>query len=547
MGSRPKRSLPRVNYKRLNNWGTSTRSVQFSFQKTMAEYTSDDDRDTLDLSLTEEEQREFAEEGGDEVRTETNNSGTTLSIVEAAQLLGKIDVPEGSPVRSAVKTPSTENEKRETETAKSDTEDLQLRVQLLTKKRDDLKKAQLKETIKTLEMEVQELQKGGQSDSTKKKKKSGEVNIDLLKQDSITIKDLRKSKQLNEKVNKQLARYGFGSDENEQYTAVNETTSRKTSKKVEIPESGTGQRGKSKYCTVRTSKLKPVSDSDSTDESDSESDMNYENLNPRNKNRKVPKSKNKRKSSKYVPKRSQIKKKERTVSDSDSDISESDSDSDSSSSTGSQHQTIRKSSKKKQSGIVAKATDKVKNPQLFPHNYLQFEYVNKDIKFKQLNFKQFVAGELEIISNFCENKAEKEGRMKLLQKIAYYSSIYQWAAILDFYAAWLRQIEIGRKSWKNDPQVLESAILTGNLLPIEHRTMSRSAQKHIVAKPTSTQNVWFCYKYQRNKCDEGVSPHSAVIRGSVKTVHHICATCLQKDGARKDHPECSDKCPNKTQ
>ncbi|CAC5386490.1 PXDN [Mytilus coruscus] len=54
-----------------------------------------------------------------------------------------------------------------------------------------------------------------------------------------------------------------------------------------------------------------------------------------------------------------------------------------------------------------------------------------------------VAGELEIINNFCKNKSEKEGRLKLLQKIAYFSSIYHWASVLEFYAAWLRLIELG--------------------------------------------------------------------------------------------------------
>lgn len=185
--------------------------------------------------------------------------------------------------------------------------------------------------------------------------------------------------------------------------------------------------------------------------------------------------------------------------------------------------------------------DKVKNPQFFPHNYLQFEYVNKDLKFKQLNFKQFVAGELEIISNFCKNKSEKEGRLRLLQKVSYFSSVYQWSAILDFYAAWLRQIEIGKKTWNDDPQVLESAVLTGNILPLEFRSSTTKSLKNQASK----SSTWFCYKYQRSKCEEKTSPHSATIRGVVRTVHHICASCLQKDGTQQSHPECSDKCPNK--
>ncbi|CAG2190957.1 unnamed protein product [Mytilus edulis] len=116
-----------------------------------------------------------------------------------------------------------------------------------------------------------------------------------------------------------------------------------------------------------------------------------------------------------------------------------------------------------------------------------------------------------------------------------------WGTILDFYAALLRQIEIGKKTWNDDPQVLESAVLTGNILPLEFRSSTKKSLKNQASKSCS----WFCYKYQRSKCEEKTSPHSATIRGVVRTVHHICASCLQKDGTQQSHPECSDKCPNK--
>jgi hypothetical protein len=37
----------------------------------------------------------------------------------------------------------------------------------------------------------------------------------------------------------------------------------------------------------------------------------------------------------------------------------------------------------------------------------------------------------------------------------YYSNIYQWKALLDFYDAFLRQIETGVKTWKDNPGELE--------------------------------------------------------------------------------------------
>ena len=62
----------------------------------------------------------------------------------------------------------------------------------------------------------------------------------------------------------------------------------------------------------------------------------------------------------------------------------------------------KKKKKKKKSGINAKASDRVRNTQKWPHSHLQFENVNKQVKFDELDFKLFVAGELEIISDpFC--------------------------------------------------------------------------------------------------------------------------------------------------
>ena len=505
MGDRPRRSVPRLDYKHLNNWGTSGRAVHFNLQENI-----ELQDDSLNLSLTPEEEAEFGE---DELKAPSNEEDVNDSDKDQSQ-----EVQESCVADSQTETKNTDVK----EGASSDDDDLELRLQLLKKRRDDLRKKKLKEEIARLERDIADLSREdtGSKLERKQKKKSGDVKELQLEIDIITIKDLRQSKELGKKVKNQLKSLGIDTvDQNEKASSKKVTKKKKScvkdkhAKKVALPVSDSGSFG----C-----------------ESDSESDDL------------TIKSMGLQKELKYV-KKGQIgskrmkKKKQRPVSDSDSSSS-SESDSDSDSASSSTENCKSKKSKAKKSGIVSKPTDKVKNPQSFPHNYLQFEYVNKDLKFKQLNFKQLVAGELEIISHFCKNEAENEGRLKLLQKISYYASVYQWSSILDFYAAWLRQIEIGKKSWKDDPQVLESAILSGNFLPSDFRVSSKTSVKSQNSKP----NIWFCYKFQRNKCEEKMSPHSATIRGAVKTVHHICATCLQKDGTQKDHPECSDKCPNKT-
>jgi hypothetical protein len=97
----------------------------------------------------------------------------------------------------------------------------------------------------------------------------------------------------------------------------------------------------------------------------------------------------------------------------------------------------------KKSGMVAMA------PQIWPQTNLQYEYVSKGVTFQQLDFKLFVTGELEIISSKNIGDKEKKARVALLKKIVYYSSVYHWKALLELYAAFVRQIESGQRSWFN--------------------------------------------------------------------------------------------------
>jgi hypothetical protein len=97
--------------------------------------------------------------------------------------------------------------------------------------------------------------------------------------------------------------------------------------------------------------------------------------------------------------------------------------------------------------MVAKASDDVQNSQTWSQTALQYENINKSVAFQDHDFKFCVAGELEIISLRRIKIDERNTRLSLLTKIVYYSNIYQWKALLDFYAAFRRQIETGVKTW----------------------------------------------------------------------------------------------------
>ena len=232
-------------------------------------------------------------------------------------------------------------------------------------------------------------------------------------------------------------------------------------------------------------------------------------------------------------------------SDTDSDISSSSSssssDSDDSSSDNKSHsKSKKKKKKKKKSGISAKASDKVKFPQEWPHAHLQYEHVNKHVKFQDLNFKLLVAGELEILSGEDLTTVERQGRLRLLKKIVYYSSTYEFEGLKAYYAAWLRDIELGIKKWSDDPQEIETAILTKHVLKNKSPTFKKGINQ---GTGQQSDRIWFCSLYQRNKCPHK-STHLQVIKGKQRMATHVCATCWQKDKKKLEHPECSSSCPH---
>ena len=113
--------------------------------------------------------------------------------------------------------------------------------------------------------------------------------------------------------------------------------------------------------------------------------------------------------------------------------------------------------------------------------------------------------------------------MSLLKKIVYYSNIYQWKALLDFYAGFLRQIETGVKTWKDNPGDLEVPLLAKYVKQDYSKKTSSSFKQDF-----KTPIAWYSASFQKNKCSKA-SPHKIVIRGVQREVNHFCATCNRMD------------------
>lgn len=205
----------------------------------------------------------------------------------------------------------------------------------------------------------------------------------------------------------------------------------------------------------------------------------------------------------------------------------------------------KKKDKKKKSGIRAKASDTVRFPQKYPQAYLKYEFISSNISFEKLDMNLFIAGELEIIGSSKIKEVERSGRINLLKKIMYLSTSYDFKTLKSYYAACLNEIELGLKTWKDDFQQIESAILSkhipkqGNQFSKKYSIKSKEDSEN---KKASGEKLWFCALYNRNKCQQKAS-HTERKFGKFHYAHHICATCWQKDEKKLEHPECSTACP----
>ena len=143
--------------------------------------------------------------------------------------------------------------------------------------------------------------------------------------------------------------------------------------------------------------------------------------------------------------------------------------------------------------------------------------------------------ELEIISDKKTKEPEKSGRLKLLKKIMYNSSCYEFVTLKSFYAACLREIEVGNKTWEDDFSTMEMVILQKHVPKTKSGTQfgkkpfkfDKKSENPADGSDTK-EKVWFCSYFQRNKCLHKGN-HMKVVKGVHHYCQHICATCWQKD------------------
>ena len=190
------------------------------------------------------------------------------------------------------------------------------------------------------------------------------------------------------------------------------------------------------------------------------------------------------------------------------------------------------------SGMEVKASQRVVQQLLWPHVTLQYEFVSRDLAFKDLDIRLLGAGELEIITRSDVSDSERAGRLEILKNLFYFSTQVDMATVRAMYAAVLRQIEVGSLSWDADPyQIMQ--IMLMKVWGSKNPTKGKSQEKRV-----GSTGIWWCRDFQKGSCTFS-SSHSKNIRGKDTWVQHICATCWQKQKKVAYHSENGGSCPMK--
>jgi len=190
------------------------------------------------------------------------------------------------------------------------------------------------------------------------------------------------------------------------------------------------------------------------------------------------------------------------------------------------------------SGRETRVKDTVIKQLQWPHTMLEFSYASSDIPYEKLDPALLVAGELGVILN--SGPEEHTARIKLLQKIMYYSKDYTWLATRSVHEAIPLEIERGVREWKDhDYRDIESAMLYRH--PIQPQTSNKVQYQQ---KQPSQGRRFFCLDFNRSRCQHTGS-HDAQVGSSIQNVEHFCAACWRRGRQIREHPESSDECPHR--
>ena len=169
-----------------------------------------------------------------------------------------------------------------------------------------------------------------------------------------------------------------------------------------------------------------------------------------------------------------------------------------------------------------------------------------EVKFRQLDLRLLVVGELNIACHGVVSELEKEARLKLLGDIVFYAVHYQWPALLKFHTAMLSGIEKGAAGWGYDYNRLQQHVL----MPFPLAKFGGGWKVRKVSWLASGANVggkhdqsvvyWGEYRHDSYILHDN---HGGRFFAQSVLFQHICSTCWKQLKTCAYHLASSTECP----
>ena len=173
-----------------------------------------------------------------------------------------------------------------------------------------------------------------------------------------------------------------------------------------------------------------------------------------------------------------------------------------------------------------------------------------DTKYRNLDFRTLVAGEMNICCMNGITQSERGARLRLLGDIVFNAGYYQWQAILKFHAAILSEIKNGNMQWGDCYSKLEQQMLMP--FPIGKKNdkkrgnspgNQRRGRDNEHNGGHTEEKVVYCGEYQNRNCQH-TNNHSGQFFGQTTQMLHICAACWRRNKVKAQHPSASPDCPH---
>ncbi|XP_070581293.1 uncharacterized protein [Ptychodera flava] len=149
-----------------------------------------------------------------------------------------------------------------------------------------------------------------------------------------------------------------------------------------------------------------------------------------------------------------------------------------------------------------------------------------EISYDSMSISEFVEGFTSILVGKAVTSTERETRLKHLNLLMRFASVYPWDAVLKYHGAFLQDIEYGRRTWESDGHDLKELYL------YPRAAETRQSRTNKPKTTTTGDSVQYCWAYnQEGKCNDG---------NSCK-YKHVCSACFKFRKSTEGHPRT--KCP----